>query len=464
MAKTYDLTNGSPAKLILKFFFPMFFTNMLQQLYTIADTAIVGKGLGDNQLAAVGNMSSLTFLIIGFSMGLTNGFSVIIAKHFGANDGEKLRKAIATAVSLSFGISALLTAVSVIFLKPVLLLLQTSEIILADSLIYGYVIFGGLITTIAYNLCASILRALGDSKTPFYAIIASTIINIVFNYVSVFIMHMGVEGPALVTIISQLISAIICFAKLRKIELIRLSPEDFRHNGVMASKLMKNGVPMAVMNSITAVGCMTVQYFVNGMGVVYTSAYSACSKFINLFMQPACTAGYTMSSFTSQNYGAKKYSRILSGLKVCLTIAAISYVLLGSVMVIFPRQLAAMMLNGSEQIALTEQFLIRCGIMIFAVDFLFVFRSGCQGMGKPMLPMISGILEMVLRVSVIAAFTSSLGFTATAYAEIAAWIGALTINMLAFAYHLKKKLSAEKSEQPHISDHSAGNAEYCRTQ
>lgn len=442
MAQTYDLTSGNPRKLILNFFFPMLFTNMLQQLYTIADTAIVGKGLGDNALAAVGNMSSLTFLIIGFSMGLTNGFSVMIAQHYGASDSKRLKQSVACSVLLSAAIAIGLTMLSIAFLRPVLTLMQTSEIIIEDSLKYGYIIFGGLAATIAYNLCASVLRALGDSKTPFYAIIVSTIVNILFNYVTVFVMGMGVEGPALVTILSQVISALICFARLRRIEMIAVSREDFRDGVIMIPSLLKNGIPMAVMNSITAVGCMIVQYFVNGMGVVFTSAYSACSKYINLFMQPACTAGIAMSSYTSQNYGAKKYDRIISGLKVCLTIAAVSYVLLGSVMIIFPRELAMLMLSGEEQIALTELFLTRCGVMLFAVDFLFVFRNACQGMGKPFLPMLSGILEMILRVAVIALLTRSIGFTAAAYAEIAAWIGALSVNLAAFAYHIKKEAAA----------------------
>ena len=455
MAQTYDLTSGNPRKLILNFFFPMLFTNMLQQLYTIADTAIVGKGLGDNALAAVGNMSSLTFLIIGFSMGLTNGFSVMIAQHYGASDSKRLKQAVACSVLLSAAIAIGLTMLSVAFLRPVLTLMQTSEIIIEDSLKYGYIIFGGLAATIAYNLCASVLRALGDSKTPFYAIIVSTIVNILFNYITVFVIGMGVEGPALVTILSQVISALICFARLRRIEMISVSREDFRDGVIMIPSLLKNGIPMAVMNSITAVGCMIVQYFVNGMGVVYTSAYSACSKYINLFMQPACTAGIAMSSYTSQNYGAKKYDRIISGLKVCLTIAAVSYVLLGSVMIIFPRELAMLMLSGEEQIALTELFLTRCGVMLFAVDFLFVFRNACQGMGKPFLPMLSGILEMILRVAVIALLTKSMGFTATAYAEIAAWIGALSVNLAAFVYHIKKETAACGEQSSEIYQYTA---------
>lgn len=441
MARTYDLTEGKVSKLILAFFFPMLITNLLQQVYTIADTAIVGKGLGDNALAAVGNMSSLTFLIMGFSMGLTNGFSVSIAQNYGAKDYSKLRRAIASSIKLAVVIAVILTAVSVIFLKDILILLDTSDVIIGDSLLYGYIIFGGLFSTIAYNLCSSVLRALGDSKTPLMAIIASSVINVVLNCMTVFALKTGVEGPAAATIIAQLVSTYICFNKLKKIDIIHLTAEDFGTDVSMYGNLLKNGVAMAFMNSITAVGSMVVQYFVNGLGLAYTSAYSACSRYLNLFMDPACTAGFTMSSFASQNYGAKKYSRIKEGLNVCLTIALISYITLGSVMVFAPKTIAGFMLNGNEAIEIAAQFLPICGIMLFAVDFLFVFRSAVQGMGYPFIPMCSGIVEMIMRIVVIVLFVSEFGFRATAYASVAAWIAALILNAAAFGVILRRKLA-----------------------
>lgn len=440
MAKTYDLTEGKVSLLILRFFFPMFLTNMLQQIYTIADTAVVGKGLGDLALGAVGNMSSLTFLIIGFSLGLANGFSVLIAQHYGARRYDAMRKAVASSIQLSVLITVLLTILSICGLKWILLVLQTPEKMLSDSLTYGYIIFGGLFATIAYNLCSCILRALGDSKTPLIAIIVSTILNISLNCLFIFVMKTGVEGAALATVFSQLLSAFICYLKLRRIEILRLHRSDFTNNWSDYGQLLKNGVPMALMNSITAIGCMVVQYFVNGLGEAFTSAYSVCSKYINLFMQPACTAGFTMSSFTGQNYGAEKYERIRQGLHVCMTIAVISYVLLGSVMVIFPQTLAKMMLNGEQQIQLAAEFLPICGIMLFGVDFLFVFRSGVQGMGYPLIPMCSGIVEMVMRITVIVFLIPVFGFRATAYAEAVAWLGALLLNIIAFEYLIGKKL------------------------
>lgn len=432
MNNTSDFTSGDPKKLILGFFFPLLLTNALQQLYSFADTAIVGKGLGDNSLAAVGNMSSLCFLIIGFSAGLSNGFSVLIGQSFGQKDLVKLRKTLAHSIELAVVITTLLTLFSMIFLRTILGLMQTDPSIMEESLQYGHILFGGLFATIAYNMCSGILRALGDSRTPLKAIIISSIMNITLNAAFIFICHLGVGGVAMATIISQIFSGAFCLNKLRKTDFLFLSKADFAPDKAMYAVLLKNGVPMAFMNSITAVGCIVVQYFVNGLGVAFTSAYSVCSRYLNMFMQPAATAGLAMSSYTSQNYGAKRFDRILAGLRVCIGISAVTYVIFGSIMVFLPRQLASLILNGTEQIDHAVQFLPMCGIMIFAVDILFVIRNGVQGMGFPFVPMLSGIAEMLLRIGAIILFTNRIGFRATALAEICAWIGALTINTVAF--------------------------------
>ncbi len=450
MSKTYDLTQGRTSSLILRFFFPMLMTNMLQQIYNMADTAIVGRGLGDNALGAVGNMSSLTFLVIGFSMGLANGFSVSIARSYGAKDYQRLRRATAASVKLCLIIAIVLTLLSTVFLREILGLLQTDAELMSDSLTYGYILFGGLIATIAYNLCSCILRALGDSKTPFIAIIISTITNIILDCFCIFVLKTGVEGAAIATVFAQILSAFICWLRLRKIEILHLTADDFRNCSCMYLEMFSNGLPMALMNSITAVGCMVIQYFVNGLGVAYTSAFSVCSRYTNLFMQPACTAGFTMSAFTGQNYGARRYERIREGAHVCAGIAIVSYMLFGSVMFFFPERLAGLMLSGSEQISIAAQYLPICGAMLFAVDLLFVFRSGCQGLGRPLIPMISGIVEMAMRIGVIVIMIPHIGFRATAWADVFAWIGAVSLNFAAFEIILGKYLrSGEKTKHRH---------------
>lgn len=427
-----DFTKGSPARLIMGFFWPLLMTSMLQQLYNFVDTLIVGNGLGDNALAAVGNMGSLFFLIIGFSLGLSNGFGIMIAQSFGAKQYDRLRRNIAATIQLALALTVLLTVLSMLLLPSALRLLQTDEVIMDDSLRYGRVIFAGLFSAIAYNISSGMLRSLGDSKTPLKAILVSSVLNLGLDSFFIFILHTGVEGAALATVISQVVSTLICVRQLRKIEMIRLKREDFRNERSLYTGLLKNGLPMAFMNSITAIGCMVVQFFVNGYGVVYTSAYSVCSKYNNLFMNPAFTVGNAMSAYASQNFGAKEYGRIREGLRVCLRVALVAYLLLGSLMIFFSHQLATFLLDGEEAITLVENYLPLTGVALIFVDFLFVFRSACQGMGFPLLPMCSGILEMVLRIFVIAAFIKTVGFQTTAWAEVAAWSGAMLMNMITY--------------------------------
>ena len=432
MNGTIDFTQGKASRVILQFFFPMLATGMLQQFYSFADTAIVGRGLGDDALAAVGNMSSLCFLIVGFSIGLSNGFAVLVAQSFGERNYVLLRRTLSAMIRLAVILTAVLTALSIAFLRPVLLLLQTDAGILQDSLVYGYILFGGLAATILYNMSAGVLRSLGDSRTPLAAIVISSILNILLDCLMIFVLHTGVWGAAAATIASQVVSGLVCLKRLSSIDILRKESDETKPDARLYVRLLKNGIPMALMNSITAIGCMTVQYYVNGLGVAYTSAYSACSKYINMFMQPACTAGYSMSAYTGQNYGAGRFDRISEGLRVCLAIAGISYAVLGMAMLVFPRFLASLLLSGEAQIAHAAEFLPICGIMLFAVDMLFVVRSAVQGMGFPLMPMLSGILEMVLRIGTISLFIGQIGFRATAYAEACAWVGALLLNAIAY--------------------------------
>ena len=440
MEHTNNFMEGKVSAKLLGFFFPMLLTNILQQIYSVTDTAIVGKGLGDYALGAVGNLSSLSLLIIGFSTGMANGFAVIIAQNYGAGNHSVLRKSIAISVKLSIVLTLILTAAGCLMLKPILLFMQTDKVILQDSLKYGYIIFGGLAAAIAYNLCSGILRSLGDSKTPFIAIMFSSALNIALDCILILILHTGVEGAAIATILSQVISSFICFCKIRQMPVIQIKAEDFKNDIAMYLLLLKNGIPMACMNSVTAVGCMIVQSYVNDCGVAYTSAYSVCSKYLNLFMLPSLTAGFSISAFVSQNYGAGKVERIKKGVHVCLLIALISYVLLGLVMAFLPELLAGFMLSEEETISLAVEYLKICGAALILVNLLFVYRNSVQGMGYPLIPMLSGITEMVLRIPAIILLMPEIGFKATAYAEAAAWIGALTLNWIAYRiFYIKIK-------------------------
>ncbi|SFN64071.1 putative efflux protein, MATE family [Pseudobutyrivibrio sp. UC1225] len=443
-SKTIDFTDGKPAGLILRFFWPLLMTSMCQQLYNFVDSMIVGRGISDNALAAVGNMGSLFFLIVGFSFGLANGFGIMIAQSFGAKDFDELHHRLAGTIQLGVILAVGLTIFSVLFLPNALTYLRTDPIIFQDSLKYGYILFGGLFVGITYNISAAVLRSLGDSQTPLHSIIVSSVTNLCLDSLFIFVFKMGVEGAAIATIIAQIVSVCICLRKLFSIEMIRLSRADFANNQRVWLLLISNGLPMALMNSITAIGCMVVQYFVNGYGVVYTAAYAACSKYLNLFMNPAGTMANAISAYTSQNYGAKKYERIVDGIKFGLKIVTVFYVVLGGVMILFPANLARVLLSGKEQIDLVCIFLPTCGIMLIFLNFLFIVRAAVQGMGKPMLPMVSGIMEMVLRTAVISLLMSRIGFRATAYAEISAWIGALVINAYAMFKYLLPSIKMKR--------------------
>lgn len=443
MDESIDLINGKVSSKLLSFFFPMLLTNFFQQIYSVADTAIIGKGLSDHALGAVGNLSSLSLLIIGFSMGMTGGFAVIIAQNYGAGDRRAVQKSIALSVKLSAVITVILTITGCALLKPILFAMQTDQALIADGLKYGYIIMGGLAATVAYNLCSSILRSLGDSRTPFIAIILSSAVNIALDYLLIFIFHTGVEGAAAATIFAQGLSAFICFLKIKESLIkhtsnLQFKKEDFIGDQQIILLLLKNGMPMALMNSITALGCMVVQRYVNDCGAVFTSAYSVCSKYLNLFMLPSLTAGFSVSVFVSQNYGAGKTERIRQGIRVCLGIALVSYLLLGSVMVLLPKQLAGFMLNEYETIALTAQYLRICGAGLILLNLLFVYRNVVQGMGYPFIPMLSGIAEMVLRIPAIILLLPNIGFKATAYAEWVAWIGALLLNIVGFRHYIDR--------------------------
>jgi len=427
-----DFTTGDPKKLILGFFWPMLLTSLLQQIYNFVDTVIVGKGLGDNALAAVGNMGSLFFLIIGFSMGLSNGFGIMIAQSFGAKQYDLLRRNVAATIQLAVLLTVFLTVVSIPLLPAALRLLRTDEMIMDDSLRYGYVIFGGIFSSIAFNVASCMLRSLGDSRTPLKAIFISSVINLGLDCFFILVLGTGVEGAAIATVISQIVSAVICIRQLFRIEMIRLNRSDFHNPLSLYYGLLKNGFPMALMSSITAIGCMTVQFFVNDYGVEYTSAYAICGKYNNLFMNPAFTIGNAMSAYASQNFGAKDYPRIREGLKVCVRVSLISFLLLGTVMILFAHQLSTFLLEGEKAIELAENYLPITGVSMIFVDLLFVYRSAVQGMGFPMFPMLSGVLEMLLRTVTIAAFMPLIGFQAAAFAETAAWVGALLLNLLAY--------------------------------
>ena len=440
-----DFTKDSIAKSLLSFFFSMLLANILQQFYSFADMVIIGKGLGDTAVAAVGNFSTFSFFITGFIMGVTNGFSVVISQAYGEKDFAAFRRAAASSIMLSVLSALYLTGIGLWCLRPVLRIMQTDQMLIGDCLSYGYVIFGGLMVTVFYNLVSSMLRAVGDSRTPLLAILVSSCVNIGLDFLFLFVLDTGVAGPAWATLLAQLVSVGICGGRLFKIGEFRLSRCDFAFDFEyqMEKELLRNGVPMALMNSITSVGCIFVQGCINDYGVIYTSAYSVCNKYLNFFMLPGITIGFAVSAFSGQNFGAGEFERIRRGTRTAGIMAFISSLLLGAVLFFFAEPLAELMLAGQEAVGCTVVYLKFLALFLVLLNLLFVFRSCVQGMGKPAVPMCSGVAEMVIRIGVIFFGLPAVGFRAAVYAEGAAWIGALFLNWVSYRYyigHMEKQL------------------------
>lgn len=435
--KGRDFTKGSIAKALLQFFLSMLLANILQQFYSFADMAIIGKGLGDTAVAAVGNFTTLSFFITGFATGMTNGFSVIISQAYGEKEFAALRRAAAASAKLSVLFAVFLTGIGLGVLKPVLRLMKTEEMLIEDSLSYGYVIFGGLLITVLYNLLSAMLRAVGDSRTPLLAVGAASCINIGLDFLCLYVLDTGVAGPAWATILAQFVSVLICCGRLYGIREFRIGRGDFVFDRKLELELLKNGMSMARMNAITSVGCIFVQSRINNYGVMYTSAYSVCNKYLNLFMLPGVTIGFAVSAFSGQNFGAGKFERIRGGTKAAGFIALVSSLFLGMILCFFAKPLAGLMLTEQEAVGHTVVYLRFLALFLVLLNLLFVFRSCVQGMGKPGIPMCSGLAEMAIRIFVIIFGLPAAGFTAAVYAEGAAWLGALLLNLFAYLFYLK---------------------------
>lgn len=456
MAYTKNMTEGKPFPLIFAYFIPVLCSTLCQQLYSIIDTIVVGKGIDDMALAAVGSTGGITFFIFGFIMGLGSGMAVLMAQAYGSGNYERLRKTI-TMGFISCGIVGLIIMVlSIAFMRPLLLLLNTSEVILGDALLYVIMILAGIPLMLAYNCLSAILSALGDSRTPLVAVLISSGVNIVLDIFFIIICKMGVEGAALGTLIAQTCSGIFCFLKVKKITFIHLRKEDWMPDMPLIMEEFRVGVPVAFMNSVTAVGCLLLQYFVNKLGVNYTAAYSACSRITEFMMQPCAAAGMTMSTYAGQNLGAGKVDRIKQGLRSSFGIAVALALITAALLLFVPQQLTSLMLSDSENIGLAVGYLRICGSMMWAISFLFLTRNTLQGMGFTVVPMVSGFLELASRVIVVIWLAPKLGYTAIAVAEVSAWTSAFALNGIYLLIKLKK-LSSQKLSVKNTSRNEDGN-------
>ncbi len=432
------MTSGNSMKQIVLFFLPLLFGNLFQQVYSLVDSIIVGKGIGDKALAAVGASGTLNFLILGFVVGLTRGFGISFSQSFGKGDSKLLRGYVLAAQYISTAMSILFTVLCLLSLKGMLTFLETPSDIFKDAYDYFAIILAGIIVTVLNNLAITILQSLGDSKTPLTAMIISSITNIILDVLLVMGMHFGVRGAAIATVIAQAVSYIYCRMGLRKIPILCDETDENRRLVVMPQPslcldLLKIGLPVAFMNSVTAAGGMILQYFVNLMGSAYVAAYSVCMKFAGLFEQFGISVGLAILTFVGQNKGAGNYSRIRKGVRQGLALSVIVNIPLVLIQVVIPGTISRLMLSDPVTIGYCAEFMPILGISLFALGWLFIFRYSVQGLGNTMIPMFSGFLEVAMRLGF--GFTiGRMSFRGIALSEVSAWIGAFI--MLAITYFI----------------------------
>lgn len=425
---TNDMTKGNPVKLILLFSIPLLIGNVFQQFYSMVDTIIVGRFVGVDALAAVGATGSMVFLVNGFATGLTSGFAVLVSQKFGAKDENGLRKAVASAVTLTVISVIVVTLVSLIGAKPLLKLMNTPENIMGDAHTYIKIIYGGVVATVAYNLIASILRALGDSKTPLYFLIVSSVLNVILDLVFIINFKMGVAGAAYATIISQGVSAILCLIyTYKKFVILRLKKEDFNVKRKYYHKHLKIGIPMALQFSITSIGIMTVQAALNVFGSIVIASYTAASKALQLVMQPAITFGVTMATYCGQNLGAKEYGRIKEGVKECTKISIITSIIAGAVLIFLGKYFVMMFISNpdAEILKYAQQVLDISAIFFIPLGLIFIYRNALQGIGDSFVPMMAGVYELVARAIVAFTLPRYLDFMGICLADPVAWFAAV---------------------------------------
>lgn len=439
-----DMTNGSPSKHILGFAVPMLFGMLFQQFYNLVDTIIVGKTLGVEALAGVGATGSINFMIIGFCMGVCNGFVIPVAQCFGAKKPADLRKYVFNGYICSIVFAIVLTLASVIFCRRILIIMNTPTDIIDHAYNYIVVIFIGIPTVFLYNMVSGVIRSLGDSKTPVVFLVLSSIINVVLDFFLILVCKMGVAGAGWATVTSQLISGLTCLIYMyKKYDILKGDKSERILDRRFITNLCMNGVPMGLQYSITAIGSTILQAAVNTLGSTYVAAMTAGSKMFNFTCCPFDALGSTMATYAGQNVGAAKIKRLGQGIRSAMIIGSI-YSVLSLVALYFTTDyIALLFVNASETtiIALTRQFILASACFYIPLTGVNVVRFCIQGMGFSVFAISAGILEMIGRAFAAIILIPNIGFMGACLASPIAWIAADAFLFPAFI-HCAKKLNA----------------------
>lgn len=418
-----DLTNGNEAKLIILFALPMLLGNIFQQMYSMVDSIVVGQFVGSGALAAVGASFPIVFLLISLVMGITMGMSIIISQYYGAKNMDKVKAAVDTSFIFVFIASVVLTFVGIFLSRPLLMLLRTPSDILDQADLYLKIFFSGIIGVMGYNMVSAILRALGDSKTPLYAIIAATIINIVLDLLFVIVFHWDVAGVAWATVISQGVSFVGLFIYLNKTHaVLKIKLSDIHFDGELFKQSLKLGLPNGIQQMLVAAGMMVVSSIVNGFGTVTVAGFTAASKLDAFAAMPAMNISQALSTFTGQNIGAGKIERVKGGFRAGFFMSLAISLTIGFIVIVFGRPLLMIFTNDLPVIDVGVRYLVIVGASYALFSTMFVTNGVLRGAGSAFIPMINTILALwVIRVPVALSLAPILGSDGIWWSLPAGW-------------------------------------------
>lgn len=446
------MTKGSAFRLMLLFSIPLLIGNEFQQFYSMVDTIVVGRFVGIDALAAVGATSGFSFMVIGFAQGLTMGFSVIVSQRYGASDYQQMRKAYAMSILCSLFTSIIVSVLFALVSMPLLRLIQTPENIINDANLYIITIYLGLAAPIYYNLFSSILRAVGDSKSPLIFLLISSVLNIVLDLFFVIVVPLGCLGVAVATIISQVISAFLCyFYIVKKYPMFRLTKSDLQIDKKLCKRLFQIGLPGALQFSVCAIGVVIVQAAINGFGSDVVAAYSVGVKIENVITVIFQVLGMAISTFAGQNLGAGNIKRVRHGFNVAffMMIGATVIAIALAYFIAEPMAYIFVDRNTTDPVIIENCiFYVRTiSKFFFFLGLIFIYRTGCQGLGSGAIPMISSITELIARSITAVTLPSLLGYLGVVLSSPLAWVAAGIICPICyFKYINKVEVRLEKNK------------------
>ncbi len=444
----HSLTEGKPLKLIIFFTIPLLLGNLFQQLYTFTDTVIVGRALGVSALAAVSLAAALNWLLVGFAQGFTAGTAIVTAKRFGAGDFRGVRQSMVTTILCTVILTIFMTFIAVAFNKQILELMQTPKNVMTQANIFLTILLGFMFTTMSYNLAANAMRAVGNSRAPLIFLIVAVFINIALELLFIVVFHWGIAGAAFATVIAQLISGIVSFVYIYKVlPVLQVHRGDWHTDMNDIKEHLRFGLPMAFQNSIIAIGGVILQTALNTLGTDSVASSGAASRIDQLATLPMMSIGITMATFTAQNLGARKYSRILEGVKKALIVGGIWAVSMSILEISFGHYIVQLFLgSGSQQVNVLElsriYFIINGGAYIL-LSTLFLIRYTLQGLGNTYVPTIAGVFELSMRAFAALVLVAIFGYAGAVMGTPLAWFGSLTALTPAWlsAHKKLKKLS-----------------------